>query len=249
MKVRFSQPQLPVSVVKSDGKVYIFICLNETQGTESYPDMGEGQTTETYYEYDYNEISGPKEEIPVDDIQSHPENYLNYEYNPRSDDPGEKVLKEIEELKLAIERGVDIMITEALESVIRYARNKLMYEIADMDDKTEGIACRGLIPVYEQNHTYEVGDVRLHPVTGYPRECILGYDGTVQQDWTIDTTTLWKPWHSRKKEYALPWEAPTGAHDMYKAGEYMIWTDEKIYRCKQDTNFSPVEYAQAWEDA
>ena len=40
----------------------------------------------------------------------------------------------------------------------------------------------------------------------------------------------------------------TGAHDMYKAGEYMIWTDNKVYMCKQDTNFSPVEYAQAWEE-
>lgn len=32
-----------------------------------------------------------------------------------------------------------------------------------------------------------------------------------------------------------------------RAGEYMIWTDNKVYMCKQDTNFSPAEYAQAWE--
>lgn len=38
---------------------------------------------------------------------------------------------------------------------------------------------------------------------------ILPY-GTVQQDWTIDNRTIWKPWHSRKAEYALPYEAPTG---------------------------------------
>ena len=31
--------------------------------------------------------------------------------------------------------------------------------------------------------------------------------------------------------------------------EYMIWTDGKVYECKRDTNFSPTEYAQAWEDA
>ena len=62
-------------------------------------------------------------------------------------------------------------------------------------------------------------------------------DGTVQQDWTIDTPSLWKPWHSRKPEYALPWEQPTGAHDMYKAGEYMIWTDGTVKKCIQDTNF------------
>lgn len=139
------------------------------------------------------------------------------------------------------------MTSEALEGLIRYVRGKLMEELSTAEDKTEGIACRGLIPVYEQNHTYEVGDVRTHPVTGYPRECIMGYDGAAQQDWTIDTATLWKPWHSRKKEYALPWEQPTGAHDMYKTGEYMIWTDGYTYLCNQDTNFSPEEYPQAWD--
>lgn len=115
------------------------------------------------------------------------------------------------------------------------------------DDKTEGIACRGLIPVYIQNKQHEVGEVATHPETGYPKECIMSYDGTVQQDWTIDTPTLWKPWHSRKPEYALPYEAPTGAHDMYKTGEYMIWTDGYTYGCLQDTNFSPDEYPQAWK--
>ena len=33
------------------------------------------------------------------------------------------------------------MMKDALESVIRYARTKLMEEIAELDDKTEGIAC------------------------------------------------------------------------------------------------------------
>lgn len=139
------------------------------------------------------------------------------------------------------------MMTEALESIIRYARGKLLAELAEMDDKTAGIACRGLFPVYEQNHSYAVGDVRLHPTSGVPKECMTAYDGTVQPDWTIDTYALWKSWHSRKREYALPWEQPTGAHDMYKAGEYMVWTDGNTYQCTQDTNFSPEEYPQAWE--
>lgn len=108
MKARFSQPQLPVKTVASGDKTYIFICLNETQGTESFPDMGEEQTTETYYEYDYNEIVGPTDKLPLDDIQAHPENYLDYEYAEKSDDPGEKALKEIEELKAAIERGLTL---------------------------------------------------------------------------------------------------------------------------------------------
>ena len=139
------------------------------------------------------------------------------------------------------------MMGKTLESVIRYARKKLAEEMSGADDKTEGIACRGLIPVYIQNKQHDVGEIAVHPETGYPYECMTAYDGTVQQDWTIDNRTLWKPWHSRKAEYALPWEAPTGAHDMYKSGEYMIWTDGYTYGCQQDTNFSPEEYAQAWK--
>ena len=123
----------------------------------------------------------------------------------------------------------------------------ILAKIAESEDKTLGIQCMALIPTYVQNKQHDVGEVATHPETGYPKECILSYDGTVQQDWTIDTPTCWKPWHSRKKEYALPYEAPTGAHDMYLAGEYMIWTDRSIQKCVQDTNFSPDEYPQAWE--
>ena len=108
MKARFSSQQQPVKVVQADGMAYIFICLNEQQGVESYPDMGDGQSQETYYEYDYNEIVGPEAEIPVAEIQAHPENYLDYEYRPEPDNPGERALKEVEKLKAAIERGLTL---------------------------------------------------------------------------------------------------------------------------------------------
>lgn len=125
----------------------------------------------------------------------------------------------------------------------------VLAQIAESEDKTLGIQCMALFPVYVQDKQHDSGEAATHPETGYPYECMTAYDGTVQQDWTIDNRTLWKPWHSRKPEYALPWEAPTGAHDMYKAGEYMIWTDNKVYLCKQDTNFSPDDWPQAWDDA
>lgn len=125
----------------------------------------------------------------------------------------------------------------------------VLTQIAENKDKTLGIQCMALFPTYAQNKQHESGEVATDPETGYPYECMTAYDGTVQQDWTIDNRTLWKPWHSKKVEYALPWEAPTGAHDMYKTGEYMIWTDGSIKKCVQDTNFNPVEYPQAWEDA
>lgn len=33
----------------------------------------------------------------------------------------------------------------------------------------------------------------------------------------------------------------------YKRGEFMIYIDKNIYKCIQDTNFSPTDYPQAWE--
>lgn len=108
MKARFSQPQQRVKMITSGEKTYIFLCLNKTQGTEVYPDRGDGQTTEAYYEYDYNEIVGLTDRLPLDDIQANPENYLDYEYAEKPDDPGEKALEEIEKLKSAIERGLTI---------------------------------------------------------------------------------------------------------------------------------------------
>lgn len=83
-------------------------------------------------------------------------------------------------------------------------------------------------------------------------ECIQGYDNAVYPDispmgpaWG----TFHKPYHGTTRETALPYVAPTGAHDMYLAGEYMIWTDGAVKLCKQNTAYNPDEYAAAWEDA
>lgn len=117
---------------------------------------------------------------------------------------------------------------------------ELIPEVAQtIDDKTIGIAFADLFPIYVQDKQHEVGKVAMHPETGYPYECMTAYDGTVQQDWTIDNRALWKPWHSRKAEYALPWVQPTGAHDMYKTSEFMIWSDGTVRRCKADTDRGP----------
>lgn len=120
-------------------------------------------------------------------------------------------------------------------------------QIKSSEDKTLGIQCMSFFDVWTAGN-YEIGDIRTDPETGYPYECILAHDSSVNTDWTISVRTLWKPWHSCKPEYALPYEQPTGAHDMYLAGEYMIWTDGSVKKCIQDTNYSPDEYAAAWED-
>lgn len=81
-------------------------------------------------------------------------------------------------------------------------------------------------------------------------QCIQDYDNAVYPDITPLGTawaTFHKPYHGTTKDTARPWVAPTGAHDIYLTGEYMIWTDGVIYKCLQNTNFSPVDYAAAWE--
>lgn len=117
---------------------------------------------------------------------------------------------------------------------------------SETEDKTLAIAASSYFAPWAPG-AYAAGDVRTDPENGYPYECILAHDSTVNTDWTIKTRTLWKPYHSRKKEYALPWEAPTGAHDRYKAGEFMVWTDCGTYRCLTDTTYSPEDNPAAWE--
>lgn len=104
MRARFSQQQQPVKIVVKEGMAYIFICLNEMQGQETYPDIEEGQTVENYYEYDYNEIVGPEAELPIEDIQAHPENYLAYEM-PRKKTIEER-LAELENASEAVNKAL-----------------------------------------------------------------------------------------------------------------------------------------------
>ncbi len=134
------------------------------------------------------------------------------------------------------------------EGMLELNRAILADKLAGSEDKTLAIACMAFFEPWTPG-SYAPGDIRADPATGYPRECILAHDSTVNTDWTIRAATLWKPYHSRKKAYALPWEAPTGTHDLYKAGEYMVWTDCCIYKCVTDTNFTPVDYPSAWEKA
>ena len=93
---------------------------------------------------------------------------------------------------------------------------------------------------------YAVGDVRVYG--GVPYRCVQAHDSSANPGWTPDATpALWMQYHGTTPETARPWVAPAGAHDVYRAGEYMIWTDGQMYKCLQNTNFSPVEYARAWE--
>lgn len=93
---------------------------------------------------------------------------------------------------------------------------------------------------------YAVGDVRVYG--GIPYRCVQAHDSTDNAAWMPpDAPALWMQYHGTTPETARAWVQPTGAQDRYLAGEYMIWTDGQMYKCLQNTDFSPAGYAQAWE--
>lgn len=93
---------------------------------------------------------------------------------------------------------------------------------------------------------YKIGDVRSYEHQLW--RCCQEHDSTINADVIPGYSSAhWVAYHATSAEYAKPFVHPTGAHDIYKAGEYMIYTDNKVYLCKQDTNFSPEEYQQAWK--
>lgn len=136
------------------------------------------------------------------------------------------------------------MMTDVIEALVRYVQNQLAQETPGTDDKTLAISCAALFREWKPG-AYKAGDIRTKD--GVPYECMTGHDSTVNADWTVDVRTLWKPYHSRKAEWALPFIHPTGAHDCYQSGEYCIYNGQ-VYRSKVDNNaYSPDEYAGNWE--
>ena len=116
--------------------------------------------------------------------------------------------------------------------------SKIVLEPAEINENT--VAIREWKP-----GPFSADDVRMF--AGTPRRCIQPHDSTNNPDWTPDAAlSLWMEYHGTSKATARPWIAPTGAHDMYRAGEWMIWTDGLAYPCLADTIYTPTDYPAAW---
>ncbi len=102
-------------------------------------------------------------------------------------------------------------------------------------------------PIYKQNESFKAGDIRRDGSSDQPFECLIAYDGKVQPDWNLSTPSLWRPFHGKDVDHAYPWSAPTGAHDIYKDGDYMTFTDGEIWKCIRDTSFDPIQDSQSWQ--
>lgn len=135
-------------------------------------------------------------------------------------------------------------LASALASAIYVSRLTLRGEAIDTDEKR--IKASGL---YEDwvSGSHVVGEV--YNAAGQTWECFQAYDNAVYPDIKPDNAawfTFNRPLHGKSPETARPFVPVMGAHDMYKSGEYMIFADV-VYKCKQDTAYSPADYADAWE--
>ena len=134
---------------------------------------------------------------------------------------------------------------EALSSAIYVSRLTVNGGVVDTDDKR--IRASGLYDDWTEG-TYTVGDIRN--AQGQTWECFQAHDTATYPDINPAAAawyTFWRPLHGKSPETARPFTPVQGAHDMYRAGEYMIYTDGLTYKCLSDTNFRPEEYGQAWE--
>lgn len=139
-------------------------------------------------------------------------------------------------------------LTDSDRALLRKARQALDAYLPTLADSPAQINENAALLRAWQPGSYAAGDLREHG--GIPYKCVQAHDSTGNPTWTPDTqAALWMQYHSTSPETARPWLAPTGAHDQYKAGEYMIYTDGKTYKATQDTTYSPADYPAAWEEA
>lgn len=133
------------------------------------------------------------------------------------------------------------------QSLEALGRELLKSKAANMQSDGQRISVAGLWPEWAPGK-YSVGDICT--AQGQVWECFQAYDTAVYPD-IYPGSQAWRtfnrPLHGNTPETAMPWASPTNATDIYHAGEYMVWTDHVRYKCITDTNFSPVEYQQAWE--
>ena len=134
---------------------------------------------------------------------------------------------------------------KALESAIYYSQMLANGKSVETDDQR--LRASGLFADWAAG-SYQVGDIRN--AKGQTWECFQAHDNATYPDINPDNAawfTFWRPLHGKSPETARPFTPVQGAHDMYRAGEYMIYTDGLTYKCLSDTNFSPEEYSAAWE--
>lgn len=130
-----------------------------------------------------------------------------------------------------------------------------VYAASDMDADGR-ISNRNLAPLWKPGN-HKTGEVfrtvagdSLGPEWEQVWKVYQNYDNSVYPD-IVPGQSAWLtfniPYHGTTPETALPFIPGQPAHAIYHSGEYMVFTDGIIYKCKLDTTYSPTEQPDAWE--
>lgn len=145
---------------------------------------------------------------------------------------------------LPVAATVQRMNPEATIAAVQVARLTL----AGLDlNGGQRIAVSVLYEDWKPGAAYETGDVRN--ADGQTWECFQDHDGAEHPDISPEGSawrTFWRPLHGNTPETARPFVEVRGAHDAYKKGEFMIWTDGGLWECLNFTNYGPDEDPTAW---
>ena len=132
---------------------------------------------------------------------------------------------------------------KSLRMAMQYFLSALSDSVLDDDAR---IRVSGLYEPWAAGQ-FKVGDIRNSG--GQTWACFQAHDCAVYPDIKPGSDawfTFWRPLHGKSPETARLFVPVQGAHDMYKIGEYAVFEDA-LYRCAQDTAYSPADYAPAWE--
>lgn len=158
-----------------------------------------------------------------------------------------------ESVKILAGKNVDS--TEEATEIRKQIENTYTVATVDMDDD-EKIINRNLAPEWKAGKHLVEEVFCTHSGNGLGPEweqlwkVYQEYDNATYPDIKPGSSAWFTfniPYHGTTPETALPFVPGQPAHAIYHTGEYMIFTDGYIYKCKQDTTYSPTEQADAWE--
>lgn len=143
---------------------------------------------------------------------------------------------------------------DALASAIYVSRQSLAGAAIETDDQR--LRAAGLYPDWAPG-VHGVGEICNTHADGtlgnewdQTWEVFQAYDNAVYPDVAPGGAawyTFHRPLHGTAPETARPFVPVQGAHDIYRPGECMLWTDGAVYRCLRETSFGPADDPAAWE--
>lgn len=104
MKAKFTEQQPAVFWQPVESKVFVTICLNEAETEEEM-----GETKQTVYEYDCNQIWIQEGELDEETVRAFPEKYLDY-IPQKEKTPTELLEEKIEEQQTQIQMLTDCLL-------------------------------------------------------------------------------------------------------------------------------------------